>query len=1549
MLPRSTLRTLAFGAHLLAGAAGIAAWPVATHAALSVTVTGSQTGATVRPGATRSDVFVVQLTNNDILSDATLTSITFTNLTSGPGTPAQRDQDWQVLELWEDKRIIIEPLEGAPLAAIQVPPQEPGTGPTATTTFSGGIARFSGFAIDLPAGGTTTLHIRGGASLTARDSDVLDLYLPNTQALTIPDALSIGGSFPIHPAGNFPVDGMSSFQIGLTTVGTPTLPVGSTRNLAFDLRLPANGYQTDVLQRLDVQNLGTARAADEIAAMEAWVDDGDGTFKPSGDTRLGTLVFTGDRWQLTGLSVPMPLTGLRVFVSVDVAELAEDGRTVRLSLPTLPDVGVGMASTNDGPVDKAVANPTAQTIAVVDRITLAAKPADPGTVVPGETGVVLFDLVATNTYSVDKQLTALTVTNATSGPGSVAERDGEVQALVLREDADDDGLLDPGVDPVLATAFFLDGRASFAGFSWHLPQGKTRQLFVTGDVSLAGAADGDVLGASIAGAGDLAFADPTSVSASFPLGPGSAWSVDGMVASQLATRAVAPASLGPGEGPALALDVVVPRNGYRDDALTRMRVENLGTAPPTELAELRLWRDGGDGQLGGDDLDLGPLAPIPGGWESGVLSQPLAGPGARLFVAVTTAATLTDSATVRLAIPIGGLGVASGNDGPRDRGVENPDALLLTDRALLASLTAQPAAVTLGQTITVRLTVRNRSGEAVDAVTPSALAITGSAGLAIASGPIPASATIGPGGQQVFTWTVNANAAGEARFGASASGVGAVSGNPEDALPVASGLVRVFDQAEPFPWSASNAMPLSVNRGQTNVVPLFVTFGDGAAGAPSVRITALRLRLESGSGAGIVPADLLSRIAVRVGATTHVERTTLETSGSEVDLTLAAPIVVNGGGPLSAAIALDVAAGTVEPNFRVVVPDSSYLVAENAATGGPVTMRLAGQSYPVATGLARVVEEATELDVAAVAGAPVAAGQGQPGVPLATLRLTNPGVTGVTSDVRVSAFAVMLRDGAGAAIAAPAGVIERLQVRVGPQLLADRPVTASEDSVVDLALSPLLAVPVNSPLDLLVTADLAPAATLGTFRLEVGDTARFDARDPNSGDRVAVIYAAPPLRGAPVTVQAPAESLAARGVPRMPPTVAVGTSGVLALELPLRHPGAPGQAPVRLDSLSIRTVDESRNPLPPGAYVERLHLWWRGAEVATLSDPPATGGAMGIGIAGVTLAPGETDTLALVLDFEAAAPPTSFELILNASGLLASDANTASPVLIVPETGFEFPALSGLTRFAAPARTLIAGLVDGMPASLAADGAEVVAGRISLLNDAIPGSGDVTVDSFTVRAADAVRSEIPIGSVASAVALYVGGALWGQAVVQPGDGVAALTGTALAIAPQSPMELELRFVARAGSPAPGLRLGFAAADVGVVQPANPLLAIAVQAPPGQGFPLWTELGNFTVASLEASYANFPNPFAAGREATRFAYYLPGAGRVTLRLWTPRGERVASLLEDAARGAGLHQDDAWDGRNGRGEVVANGVYVAELVVRLDGGESRRLLRKVAVVR
>jgi len=97
--------------------------------------------------------------------------------------------------------------------------------------------------------------------------------------------------------------------------------------------------------------------------------------------------------------------------------------------------------------------------------------------------------------------------------------------------------------------------------------------------------------------------------------------------------------------------------------------------------------------------------------------------------------------------------------------------------------------------------------------------------------------------------------------------------------------------------------------------------------------------------------------------------------------------------------------------------------------------------------------------------------------------------------------------------------------------------------------------------------------------------------------------------------------------------------------------------------------------------------------------------------------------------------------------------------------------------------------------------------------------------------------------------------------------------------------------------------------------------------------------------------NYPNPFHAGSEATTIAYKLDDFATVTLRVYTNSGSLVRRVVFD--RGApggnpGLNNWN-WDGRNGKGEVVASGGYVVLIEAQGQGETLHVIRRKVAVVR
>ena len=1507
--------------------------------AVTYSVTGSQTFQTIEPGHANALCFTVTITSSHILP-VTLQSIRFKNLSVGSGaTQAQLDQELGSPRLYRDTG------SGAFEAVSDSLMKQ--------SSASGGYLLFSAPAnASIPALGSITLFVVTNIPTAVRDGENLDLSIEAASDIVLSTALTTTSTFPVSPAGSIAIDGSSAAQYTVVGVGPGNVLAGTNNDLALDVRIPANGYQTDRLEKIAVQNEGTATLASDLGTVRAWVDDGNGSLDIAVDRLLGTLSFTGDRWQLTGLTENIPLAGLRLFVTVDVKDFATDGRTIRFAIPSQPDPGVGVTSANDGPIDQVVRNPAFLTVSTADRITLAATAVPSSTARPVQKGVPLADFTITNSYAVSKTLTGISYTNGSTGPGSQSDLDDELDLVSLWYDQDNSGSLG-AQDSLLGTAHIQNGEATFSGLTRSFAPGATRHLFLTGDVSLDRARDGDLLGVSIQSVSQVFFDDSTRVVAGLPLDSGARASVDGMIAAQISVLPNPAVTLGKNEGPALVFDFILPRNGYQSDVLNGLDLINLGTAGNGDLAEVRLWRDGGDGQFtpgSGDDSDLGAMAWQVNRWRAIGLTAALGATGARFFVSINVSNAPVDSSTVRLAIPVGGATVASGNDGPLDAQVSGTNAALLSNAPLLASLEILPHVSTVGQSVTATMAVRNVGSEAVNGITPSALTQSGTGSLTFASGPQPGSFNLAPGATDSFRWVYTAAYAGNVALRGSAGGTGSPSGLPRNALPSSSNAHQVFTPTQSIGFSATSSLPASVNRGQTGVAATSLVFTNpGGAQSSTVRLFGLRMRIEDGNSAPIVPSSVLGRVVVTEGGNTLLAKTVLETSGSVIDLAFASPASIAAGASATLNVALDVLSSTTVPEFRLSIVDSTVFTARDANSNAPVAVTQSG-SYPVRTGVARVVAAATELDLTEAAATSSRVGRGKTGADLLQFQLRSPGITGITSDVRLFGFSAVLEDTNGAVVPRPADVLSFIRVESGFQTLVARAVSAAEGPALSLVLSLPLSIPANTPVDVLLRGDVSGSATLGAVRLRMLDPSTVDARDANTRDPVPAVYSPATIVGNTLVVEARADSLRAAGTALFPARSTIGATGVPALRARLRHPGAAGTGRIAVNAISLQCRDESRRPLSPSAYLSRVAVFWNGSFMAENASPPSSGAVM-ITLPRPLLEPGELDSLDLVVDFSAAAPQGSIELMVFGDGVPAEDLNLATPVTLAAEPGADLPMLSGLCRLETPPRDLVVDLASLMPAALAPDGRTVVAGTLALTNTAQAGADSILVDHLTLLGADRAQSAAPVGQAASRVELYRQGVLIAQSAGLTRDSISAYVpfDPAIRVPPGPALSLEVRWVtAVSGYPAT-FRMGCAGSGVGVVQPASALLQVRIAPAQGRTFPLWTGAGSFGRAALRESYSNFPNPFAAGRGATSFAYYLRTAGRVTLRILTPGGDGVATLVSDEARPAGMNQSDLWDGRNGNGSVVRNGVYIAELAVSYGDGSHERARRKVAVVR
>ena len=87
--------------------------------------------------------------------------------------------------------------------------------------------------------------------------------------------------------------------------------------------------------------------------------------------------------------------------------------------------------------------------------------------------------------------------------------------------------------------------------------------------------------------------------------------------------------------------------------------------------------------------------------------------------------------------------------------------------------------------------------------------------------------------------------------------------------------------------------------------------------------------------------------------------------------------------------------------------------------------------------------------------------------------------------------------------------------------------------------------------------------------------------------------------------------------------------------------------------------------------------------------------------------------------------------------------------------------------------------------------------------------------------------------------------------------------------------------------------------------------------------------------------NLFNP--AKGESVQIRYAIVNSGKVTVRVYTPQGRLVKTLI-DEQRTAGSYSDLSWNGSNGIGETVASGIYL----VHIEGPRFSQT-RKIAVVR
>ncbi len=153
-------------------------------------------------------------------------------------------------------------------------------------------------------------------------------------------------------------------------------------------------------------------------------------------------------------------------------------------------------------------------------------------------------------------------------------------------------------------------------------------------------------------------------------------------------------------------------------------------------------------------------------------------------------------------------------------------------------------------------------------------------------------------------------------------------------------------------------MPVYVEKNQTNIISAKIIFSSTNANVNDIKITELNLFVEDISTGGIIPNSVISKVIIQKtgGGTTYLEDATIESSGSNIFLDLAAsPVFIPNQSSVTVDVKLEISSSCYSTNFQLNLNATNSIKALDQILNTDVTVYPApSYSFPMRTGNAEI-------------------------------------------------------------------------------------------------------------------------------------------------------------------------------------------------------------------------------------------------------------------------------------------------------------------------------------------------------------------------------------------------------------------------------------------------------------------------------------------------------------------------------------------------------------------------------------------------------------------
>nr|MBN2276455.1 right-handed parallel beta-helix repeat-containing protein [candidate division Zixibacteria bacterium] len=513
-----------------------------------------------------------------------------------------------------------------------------------------------------------TFLVGANIDLYPCDGDTLDVLIHPAADIETFDGTPVTGPATVNSLGVAVIDGLVAEQLVQISTGlTEISPIASAYNV-FAVDIPCNGYDKDTLNLFSIVNTETAAESD-FDSLVLYQDNANNIWNGSGaEIRLGRLVFTGNRWVVSGFKAAMTHPLQRFYVGAFLADYPDNGATISFNIP---QNGLNVSSNNDGPIDSATTPLDTITIQTSEAVAIKTYDIKSDEVIPGYETPPILGLQIINGYNNQRTIDSLRLTLYAEDIEEVEQAllDSQIDSVLIYLDRDDDIENIGDTDSLLATAVLVDGTCMLTTGNLVLSSnGGTIDLAVTLALDAENGKNGNTLNIGPADSSDIYFSETTVIEGSFPLRNTESFTINAYQAERIVIDAIPGKTLVGGQVNQMVFSFTLPGNGYADDILSTLQLINadgqgLNDAPIT----VKLWADDGQDGISVGDASLGQFGFFNSYWEITNLNYPVPSTGAAFYVTIDIANTQFNGGTLRFGIPVAGARYKSDLIGPDDK------------------------------------------------------------------------------------------------------------------------------------------------------------------------------------------------------------------------------------------------------------------------------------------------------------------------------------------------------------------------------------------------------------------------------------------------------------------------------------------------------------------------------------------------------------------------------------------------------------------------------------------------------------------------------------------------------------------------------------------------------------------------------------------------------------------------------------------------------------------------------------------------------------------